>query len=157
MHRDKFQRLVAGLTRQLSGRPLDAGLEHWLNRHHGPGSTLYEALREACLSGVAAGWLCEHEAAGIRYGRAFQAADALHRFSVDVVAMNNVAGPHHKHPQGEICLIIPLDGTARFDGRCAGWCVYVAGSAHSPTVSGGRALVLYLLPEGLVEFSRKAA
>lgn len=157
MPRDKFHRLVAGLTRQLSGRPLDAGLEHWLNRHHGPGSTLYEALREMCLSGVAGGWLCEREAAGIRYGRAFQAADALHRFSVDVVDMNNIAGPHHKHPQGEICLIIPLDGTARFDGRCAGWCVYGPGSAHSPTVSGGRALVLYLLPEGLVEFSRKAA
>lgn len=55
------------------------------------------------------------------------------------------------------CLILPLDGTARFDGRCAGRRIYGAGSAHSPTVSGGRALVLYLLPEGLVEFSRKAA
>jgi hypothetical protein len=157
MPREKFHRLVVGLTRQLSGRPLDAGLEHWLNRHHGPGSPLYEALREGCMSGVAGGWLCEREAAGIRYGRAFQAADALHRFSVDVVDMNNAAAPHHQHPQGEICLIIPLDGTARFDGHCAGWCVYGTGSAHSPTVTGGRALVLYLLPEGLVEFSRKAA
>lgn len=157
MPREHLHHLVAGLTRQLAGRPLDAGLAHWLNRHHGPGSTVYEALREACLAGVAEGWLCEREAAGIRYGRAFKATDALHRFSVDVVDMNNVAGPHHRHPQGEICLIIPLDGTARFDGHCAGWCVYGTGSAHSPTVSGGRALVLYLLPEGLVEFSRQAA
>jgi hypothetical protein len=32
--------------------------------------------------------------------------------------------------------------------------VYPPGSAHRPTVSGGRALVLYLLPEGRIEFSR---
>lgn len=29
-----------------------------------------------------------------------------------------------------------------------------ADSAHPPTVSGGRALVLYLLPQGAIEFSR---
>jgi len=39
-------------------------------------------------------------------------------------------------------------------GRPAGWCVYPAGSAHRPTVSGGRALVLYLLPAGQIEFTR---
>lgn len=43
---------------------------------------------------------------------------------------------------------------ARFDGRPAGWCVYGPGSAHRPTVSGGRALVLYLLPQGQIQFTR---
>ena len=32
-----------------------------------------------------------------------------------------------------------------------------AGSAHCPTVAQGRALVLYLLPEGRIDFSPRAA
>ena len=68
--------------------------------------------------------------------------------------MNDLAGPHHSHPNGEIDLIMPLDDTARFDGRGAGWLVYGPGSAHRPTVSQGRALVLYLLPQGAIEFTR---
>ena len=40
------------------------------------------------------------------------------------------------------------------DGRSAGWRVCPPGSAHRPTVSQGRALVLYLLPEGQIQFTR---
>ena len=68
--------------------------------------------------------------------------------------MTSIAGPHHAHPNGEIDLIMPLDDDARFDGRPAGWLVCPPGSAHRPTVSGGRALVLYLLPQGSIEFTR---
>ena len=50
--------------------------------------------------------------------------------------------------------IMPLEGDATFDGHPAGWCVYPAGSAHCPTVTQGRALVLYLLPEGQIQFTR---
>jgi hypothetical protein len=106
------------------------------------------------MRGVEEGWMCEREGGGIRYGRVLKASDELHRFSVDVVDMNDIAGPHHVHPQGEIDLIMPIDADARFDSRPAGWCVYPPGSAHRPTVSGGRALVLYLLPEGQIEFTR---
>ena len=49
---------------------------------------------------------------------------------------------------------MPLDAQATFDGRPAGWTVYPPGSAHSPTVRQGRALVLYLLPQGAIEFTR---
>ena len=57
---------------------------------------------------------------------------------------------------GEIDLIMPLDEGALFDGLPAGWMVTPAGSAHCPTVSGGRALVLYLLPQGRIEFTARA-
>jgi len=77
----------------------------------------------------------------------------LHGFSVDVVDMKDLAGPHHVHPLGEIDLIMPIEGDALFDGHGAGWMVYPAQSAHSPTVSNGRALVLYLLPQGKIEFT----
>jgi hypothetical protein len=130
------------------------GLQTWLNTEHGAGSSSYAALKSACETGVAQGWLCQREGAGIRYGRIFKPAQDLQGFSVDVVDMHNVAGPHHVHPTGEIDLIMPLEGDARFDGRSAGWLVYPPGSAHSPTVSQGRALVLYLLPQGHIEFTR---
>ena len=55
---------------------------------------------------------------------------------------------------GEIDLIMPLEGDALFDGHPAGWLVCPPGSAHRPTVSQGRALVLYLLPQGRIEFTR---
>ncbi len=152
--KEAFHQLIANLTAEIAGRPLDAGLEAWLNTHHGAGSPSFERLRAACIGGVAEGWLCEREGGGIRYGRVFKADDALHRFSVDVVDMQDIAGPHHTHPNGEIDLIMPLDGSAAtFDGRPAGWCVYGPGSAHRPTVAQGRALVLYLLPEGQIKFT----
>lgn len=154
MSQQSFRQQIADLARCLAGRPLDASLDRWLNAEHGVGSASYEALKQSCLSGVAEDWLCEREGGGLRYGRIFKPADDLQRFSVDVVDMTDLAGPHHTHPQGEIDLILPIDAGATFDGRPAGWCVYPAGSAHRPTVSGGRALVLYLLPEGQIQFTR---
>mgnify|MGYP001318630942 FL=1 len=148
-----FRDQIAALTAQLVDRALDDLLDQWLNQEHGPASASYQALRRSCESGVADGWLCQREGGGIRYGRVFKPADDLQGFSVDVVDMRDIAGPQHAHPNGEIDLIMPIDDTARFDGRAAGWLVYPAGSAHRPTVSAGRALVLYLLPQGRIDFS----
>jgi len=150
----EFRRQLAALTAQLAGRSLDADLDAWLNREHGAGSAVFAALKAACHQGVAEGWLCEREGGGIRYGRVFKPAPDLHGFSVDVVDMKDLAGPHHAHPNGEIDLVMPVDPDARFDGRPAGWLVCPPGSAHHPTVTGGRALVLYLLPEGQIHFTR---
>lgn len=161
MTQDDFAALVGRFTALLAGRPLDERLAAWLNAEHGPGSVHYESLATACRQGVMEGWMCQREAGGIRYGRVVKHSPRTHGFSVDVVDMIDVAGPHHTHPQGEIDLVMPLapgdgmvpGGNARFDGQPAGWKVYPPGSAHRPTVSGGRALVLYLLPEGAIEFT----
>ena len=149
----QFQALVSQLTEQLAGRPLDAALASELNTKHGPGSSSYEVIFAACQQAIAAGWMCNREGGGIRYGRVIKPGDATHGFSVDVVDMQDLAGPHHTHPNGEIDLIMPLTPGALFDGHGAGWCVYGPGSAHYPTVSQGRALVLYLLPQGSIQFT----
>jgi len=150
---EAFRTQIATLTAELAGRPLAADLQAWLNTHHGAGSALYETLKASCQAGVAAGWLCNREGGGIRYGRIFKPDAGLHGFSVDVVDMDAIAGPHHIHPEGEIDLVMPIAGEARFDGQPAGWVVYPPGSGHRPTVSGGRALVLYLLPNGAIQFT----
>lgn len=150
----QFREQIAELATQLAGKTLDASLDAWLNTEHGAGTATYERLKQSCEAGVAAGWLCEREGGGIRYGRVFKPAPDLAGFSVDVVDMKDIAGPHHAHPNGEIDLIMPIDEGACFDGRPAGWLVCPPGSAHRPTVSGGRALVLYLLPEGQINFTK---
>lgn len=133
-----FQENIAELTVQLAGRPLDASLQAWLNAEHGPGSITYERLKQACETGVAEGWLCDREGGGIRYGRIFKPSADLHGFSVDVVDMKDIAGPHHSHPNGEIDLIMPIEGDAQFDGHPAGWLVYLPGSAPAHRIQRPR-------------------
>jgi hypothetical protein len=149
----EFQRLIAGVTEQLAGRTLDDQLATWLNDTYPADSATFRELANACRIGVAEGWLCNRQGGGIRYGRIFKPLPETHGFSVDVVDMHDIAGPHHVHPHGEIDLIMPLTEGATFDGHPAGWCVYGPGSAHRPTVANGEALVLYLLPQGAIEFT----
>lgn len=156
MSNQLFHQQLVELTAQLTGRELNSDLQTWLNQTHGPDSEMYQQLMASCQQGAAEGWLCNREAGGIRYGRVFKPAEDLQGFSVDVVDMNDIVGPHHSHPNGEIDLIMPLTVDAKFDGHPAGWVVYPAGSAHHPTVTEGRALVLYLLPQGSIEFTRSA-
>ena len=151
---DAFRQSIAALTAEIAGRKLDQELDRWLNAEHGATSKTYEALMRACRQGVAEGWLCNREGGGIKYGRIFKPSDDLNGFSVDVVDMADIAGPHHVHPNGEIDLIMPIEGAATFDGRPAGWAVNPPGSSHRPTVANGRALVLYLLPDGKIEFTK---
>ncbi|OZI77500.1 DUF4863 family protein [Bordetella genomosp. 12] len=154
---EQFHALMREVTDQIGAADLDQTLEDRLNRDLGADSELYQRIFEACRQGIAAGWMCKYEGGGIRYGRVIKPDAALAGYSVDVVDMNDLAGPHHRHPQGEIDLVMPLSDAARFDGRGAGWLVYGPDSAHSPTVRGGQALVLYLLPAGAIEFTRPSA
>ena len=152
MSQASFRAALSELAAELAGRPLDDTLDAWLNLHHGADSPTFTRLAEAIRTGVAEGWLCQREGGGIRYGRIFKPADDLQGFSVDVVDMESIAGPQHVHPGGEIDLVMPLSDGAQFDGHGAGWVVYGPGSQHAPTVTGGRALVLYLLPAGQIQF-----
>ncbi len=154
MEQAQFTDLVATITRRIAGKPLDANLESELNAAIPADSAAFRDLFEACRAGIAAGWIRNREAGGIRYGRVVKPGPATHGFSIDVVEMNDIAGPHHRHPNGEIDIVMPLEGNARFDGRGAGWMVYGPGTAHRPTVSGGKALILYLLPDGAIEFTK---
>jgi len=153
MTREEFQSLIAPVAEAAAGRTLDDGLAALLNEHCPAGGENFQAIERACHEAIREGWMCKHEAGGIRYGRVIKPAPAIHGFSVDVVDMFDVKGPHHRHPNGEIDMVMPITPSAKFDGHGAGWCVYPAGSAHYPTVSEGRALVLYLLPEGAIEFT----
>ena len=151
---EAFERLLAPIFVAASARALDGALERDLNARFSPNGAEFKDVFAACREAIADGWMCSREAGGIRYGRVVKASDATHGFSVDVVEMNDVTGPHHRHPHGEIDAIMPLTTDAKFDGRGSGWLVYGPGSAHAPRVTDGKALILYLLPQGAIEFTK---
>jgi hypothetical protein len=111
------------------------------------------SLRAAMEAGVADGSLCHMGEDPVRYSRVFKAAGESAGLSADAVLMS-APGPRHVHPNGEVDLCFALDGEPRFDGNPPGWTVYAPGSEHVPTVRGGTMLILYLLPQGAIEFVR---
>jgi len=152
---EAFAELISQITARIEGAPLDQTLERRLNTDFPITGREIAAIEQACTDAIAAGWMCAREAGGIKYGRVIPAGPKTHGFSVDVVEMPPLAGPHHRHPNGEIDLILPLSPNAEFDGHGAGWLVYGPGSAHHPTVTNGPARILYLLPGGAIEFTRR--
>jgi hypothetical protein len=151
---ENFMSLIQPISALMEGKPVDKVMEGLLNQRFGAESQAFTDLDGACRIGIKDGWLCNQGEAGRRFGRIFQPSPDTHGFSVDVVLLKNAHGPHHSHPKGEIVLTMPLTPAARFDGRGAGWLVYPPLSSHYPTVSGGEAMVLYLLPDGLIHFTK---
>lgn len=153
----EFLKIVGEVAAAIGDRPLDASLQVWLNETLPANGKTFTRLAALLDEGAQEGWLCEREAGGVRFGRPVKPGAEAGRFSVDVVAMPTVVGPHHAHPTGEIGMIVPTAGDAKFDGMGKGWYVYGPGSAHNPTVTEGSAYVLYLLPDGAIQFTGKGA
>jgi hypothetical protein len=150
---DEFRPLLRPVTDAIASRPLTPALADELERTIPPSSAAFKAIEAACHQAIASGWMCAQGGAGRRFGRVIEPGPQTANLSVDVVDLTDIVGPHHRHPNGEVCMVMPVTPTARFDGKGAGWKVYPPGSAHRPTVTDGRALVLYLLPDGKIEFT----
>ncbi len=93
---------------------------------------------------------------GLTYGRVAKATDTTAGLSIDAVDMDCV-GPEHTHPHGEVSLCFATEGDPRFDGYPEGWVVLPPGSHHAPTVTGGRMLIVYFLPDGAVAWGPRAS
>ncbi|MGD8419460.1 MAG: DUF4863 family protein [Gammaproteobacteria bacterium] len=153
MNVDDFQKLLEPVTDFASGQAVDPVLAGELNRRFPHDGETFRAIEAACHEAISAGWMCVQGSRGRRFGRVIEPGEATGRLSVDVVDLENIVGPHHRHPTGEICMIMPVTRGARFDGMDRGWCVFEPGSDHRPTVTDGEALVLYMLPDGKIEFT----
>ena len=155
MNVDRFQKLLKPVTDFVSSQAVNPALAEELNRRFPHNGELFNAIEAACHTAISDGWMCVQGAAGRRFGRVIESSEETGRLSVDVVDLENIVGPHHRHPTGEICMIMPVTKSARFDGKTRGWCVFEPGSDHRPTVTDGEALVLYMLPDGKIEFTEQ--
>ncbi len=151
-----FSDAVATITARIAGKQLDGDLQAFLTENFPPGGEAFDDLADLCRQGIEEGWLCDREHGGVKFGRIIEPSPETSGFSVDVVQMADMKGPYHGHPNGEIDMIIPESTNAQFDGNGQGWLVYEEESEHFPTVSGGKAIVLYLLPDGAIDFTRAA-
>ncbi|MBK7874837.1 MAG: DUF4863 family protein [Planctomycetes bacterium] len=116
----------------------------------GPAARAVERDLRALL---AEGRIADRGELPVKWGRVAKATPETLGFSIDVVLMNG-AGPRHLHPRGEVNFCIAMDGAPTFEGDPPGWVVLPAGSTHVPTVAGGTMLIVYLLPDGAVEWVR---
>ncbi len=73
-----------------------------------------EKLRQVVRAGVDARWLADREADGVRWSRVKKAASPG-ELSIDCVNMDR-PGPGHTHPNGEIDLCFPPQGSVRHSG-----------------------------------------
>ena len=154
MNINEFQALIKPVTDVVSSNAVDAALADKLNRLFPPGSETFDAIEKACHNAVADGWMCaEGEEGGPRWGRIIEPNQQTVGLSVDVVKLKDWVGSKHRHPKGEVCMILPLTPDALFDDMPRGWCVFEPDTEHHPTVSNGEALVLYMLPDGQIDFA----
>lgn len=146
---DTFQPLIDAADGVDLADPAAAREE--LTRRLDPASAEGEALSRALVGLMEAGKVAHRGEPPVRFSRAAKATDETSGFSIDVVDMNG-PGPLHRHPNGEVNWCIALEGEPRFDDQPPGWVVEPPGSEHVPTVTGGRMLIVYLLPQGAIEF-----
>ena len=150
MTKDALLEAVAPLTAGLSGIDLTdaAAAQASIEERFPIDGEVVAAIRAGMARGVDEGWLVPREKGGVQFGRL---AAEQNGFSLDVV-LSRADGPRHRHPKGEINLMFAWDGEPVFDGRAPGWAVYPPESVHVPGVTGGAMLILYLLPDGEVEW-----
>ncbi len=153
MNVEEFQKLLEPITDFVSAQTVNAILAEDLNARFPPDGELFNTIEAACHSAISDGWMCAQGSKGRRFGRIIEPGKDTGGLSVDVVELENIVGPHHRHPTGEICMVIPISEGAQFDHMDRGWCVFEPGSDHCPTVTDGEALVLYMLPGGEIEFT----
>lgn len=152
MSRETFYQALQPATDIIGANAFDAQLTAALNAAMGPESAAFDALEKAVTAATVDGWVFDGAHKGLKFGRPVKPSPETHNLSVDVVRYRDQKGPYHRHPNGEVCLVLPVDDGAEFDGCQRGWCVYPAGSGHYPEISRGEAIVVYWLPEGAIDF-----
>jgi hypothetical protein len=146
---DTFRPLLEAASGLDLTHPAQARAE--LERRFDPAGAEAAALKSQLVHLLEEGRIADRGELPVRWGRVAKATPASLNFSIDVVLMTG-AGPQHRHPRGEVNYLVPLEGDPSFEGARAGWVVMTPESTHVPAVAGGKMLIVYLLPQGEIEF-----
>ncbi len=152
-HKEDALKIIHRLCDDIRSRPLDKGLEAFLNAEYGVGTESYETLARLLKVGVEEGWAAyvEIEGPDYRRGRIAELSQETAGMTVESGLLRDVKGQYHCHTNGEINMVIPLEADGKFCGKGAGWQVFAPLSEHFPTVTG-KALIMFFLPGGKIEY-----
>ena len=89
---DEFSVVLAPVTEIAGGQPFDAALQARLDLDFGAGSAWFAQMFSACQEAIAAGWMCNREAGGIRYGRVLKPGAASANPAAQAARSANVGG-----------------------------------------------------------------
>jgi hypothetical protein len=149
--------LLTPVVDTIADAPWDQDLAARLNAAFPAEGELFRALESLCDEGIEGGWM-GLQGEDVRKGaRVIEPGPETADMSVDVVQLIDFTGPHHRHPGGEVCAVMPAAPEGRFDDNPRGWAVYPSGSAHWPAGTGGRVRILFFLPDGAIEYTETEA
>jgi hypothetical protein len=148
--REEIQEACKPILHFLSKNKISSTLSTDLAQEFPKDSTQLQNIESLCKKALAENLIKMRGAPELRFGRILKPTEAC-PVSIDIVDMN-CKGPGHTHPLGEVDLCFPQDPGAEFDGNADTWIVYPERSWHEPTVSKGRMIILYFLPEGSIRF-----
>lgn len=137
--------------------PWDADLAARLNTDFPSDGPLFQSLETLCADGIDGGWMGLQGEEVRKGARVVEPGSATRDMSIDVVQLIDFTGPHHAHPGGEVCAVMPAMPEGRFDGNPRGWAVYPPGSAHWPAGTGGQVRILFFLPNGAIDYTETNA
>jgi hypothetical protein len=145
---------ISPILDYIKDKEIDAKLAEGLKNSFPIESKYMQQIKLDCKSGIDEGWLCPRDGTNLSYGRLVKTSRDTNNFGIDTVDMKG-QGPGHLHPLGEIDLCFSLEGNPTFDGNTEGWTVYPPNTWHIPTVTNGRMVILYFLPDGAIKFGPK--
>ncbi len=148
---------LAPVAREIEAAPWDAALAERLNTLFPADGPLFREIEAFCDSGIETGWMALDGEEVRKGARVIEPDPALAGCSVDVVQLVDFTGPHHRHPNGEVCAVMTERPEGRFDGNPRGWAVYPPGSEHWPAGTGGRVRILFFLPDGAIDYTETEA
>ncbi len=155
--RKALRDLLDPVITQIADSDWNDALAARLNARLGPDSGLFRELEACCDEGIEGGWMGLQGEEVRKGARVIEPCPETRGLSVDVVQLIDFTGPHHRHPNGEVCAVMTDRLEGRFDGHPRGWAVYPPGSEHWPAGTGGRVRILFFLPDGKIEYTDQEA
>lgn len=151
--KEEIQIACAPILQFLENKTITPSLANELSERFPKNSEILQRIEALCQKGLSEDLLTMRGSSTLQFGR-IQKPSQASSFSIDIVNMS-CKGPGHTHPLGEIDLCFPQDISAQFDNNTETWVVYGENSWHEPTVTQGRMIILYFLPEGSIRFETK--
>jgi len=145
------------IIREIEPAQWNAALAARLNTQFPTDGIIFQKIETMCADGIDTNWMGLAGEEVRKGARVIEPSPKSGELSVDVVQLIDFTGPHHRHPKGEVCAVMPDREDGRFDSNPRGWAVYPPGSDHWPSGTGGRVRVLFFLPDGAIDYTNRKA